>query len=337
MRVLDLTSLENSEIKYKKQNFPDGQKNLLINNRPDKDGITLPGYYYMAGRSSVYALEPVTIKARLNNFEDLGIICCAVASLRNLGVKEIHLYVPYFLGARSDRKFDKDDEGFEGNNYLKDVICPIVNSLNLASITVLDPHSHVLEACLNNFKKINKSHSLLCNLLEEKYQSNYGGVAPTNAINKKCILVAPDAGAEHKIFKLAQQIGYTGEIIICSKERDAEGNIIRTIVPINGGHVQNDMIIVDDIIDGGKTFVEIAKVIKEYVKSMQQHEENSQLTYGKIYLILTHGIFSKGFAELSKYFDGIYCTNSYSDISFDGYASPLQNFYTDKVKQLNVF
>ena len=50
---------------------------------------------------------------------------------------------------------------------------------------------------------------------------------------------------------------------------------------------------------------------------------------GKIYLIITHGIFSKGFEELSKYFDGIYCTNSYSEIDSEGRNINL--------KQLNVF
>ena len=29
----------------------------------------------------------------------------------------------------------------------------IINSLNFESVTVLDPHSDVLEACLNNFKQ----------------------------------------------------------------------------------------------------------------------------------------------------------------------------------------
>jgi phosphoribosylpyrophosphate synthetase len=56
-------------------------------------------------------------------------------ALRNLGVRKINLYVPYFLGARSDRKFT---EG--GINYLKDVICPIINSQKFKSVTILDAH-----------------------------------------------------------------------------------------------------------------------------------------------------------------------------------------------------
>jgi len=57
--------------------------------------------------------------------------------------------------------------------------------------------------------------------------------------------------------------------------------------------------------------------------------------YKNSYLIVTHGIFSKGFDELSKYFDGIYCTNSYKDIDLSQ-ATLVKNYKT-LVKQLNVF
>lgn len=45
-------------------------------------------------------------------------------------------------------------------------------------------------------------------------------------------------------------------------------------------------------------------------------------------LIVTHGIFSKGFGELQQYFDAIYTTNSYKQLNPD-----TQDF----IKQLNVF
>jgi len=45
----------------------------------------------------------------------------------------------------------------------------------------------------------------------------------------------------------------------------------------------------------------------------------------KLYLIVTHGIFSAGFDELGKYFEQIYTTNSYKDID------------NELVKQSNIF
>ena len=144
MKTLNLTDLRKSDIKYKISKFPDGQQNIVIKeflaHTPKEWGI------------GTKIETPVEIKSRLNNWLDLELIICAVASLRELGVEEIHLYVPYIVGARSDRKFE---EG--GNNYLKDVICPIINSLNFKTVTCIDPHSSSLECCLKNFKSINNS------------------------------------------------------------------------------------------------------------------------------------------------------------------------------------
>ena len=83
---------------------------------------------------------------------------------------------------------------------------------------------------------------------------------------------------------------------------------------------EKDFIIVDDLIDGGLTFVNISQVLKAYFPK------------NKVYLIVTHGIFSKGVEGLSKYFDGIYCTNSYQDIE-----NLVGGVYTKNFKQLNVF
>jgi ribose-phosphate pyrophosphokinase len=69
-------------------------------------------------------------------------------------------------------------------------------------------------------------------------------------------------------------------------------------VPTLDQHADLKYVIIDDICDGGRTFVELAKAMKE-----------SRPT-AKIYLIVTHGIFSAGFDTLNQYFEGIYTTNS---------------------------
>jgi len=122
------------------------------------------------------------------------------------------------------------------------------------------------------------------------------------------------------------------------------GDTISTkcVVPIcHSKHAFKDIIIIDDICDGGGTFINIAKEINNEFKRFQNRQ-------GKIYLIVTHGIFSKGFDELKQYFDGIYCTNSYSE--YNPYPNGLLNrhlvinqkvkFYDNPdnfVKQLNLF
>lgn len=316
MKVLNLVYPEKSDIKYKISKFPDGQQNVIIPTKALYDnGLFM--YDLTTEESSFnphWNKKSVQIKSKLNNFLDLELIICTVASLRELGVEEIHLYTPYIMGARSDRKFE---EG--GNNYLKDIICPIINSLNFKTITCIDPHSDVLEACIKGFRK--KSNiEVVSHALKSWYTHDW---------NKQITLVSPDAGASKKIYKLAEQIGYKGDIITCSKDRDADGKLTKTVVPISPCYSDSlkDHIIIDDICDGGATFINIAKTLKERYASM-----NNENMKGKIYLIVTHGIFSKGFGALSEYFDGIYCTNSYSNLdNFN--PSPKGKF----VKQLNVF
>jgi ribose-phosphate pyrophosphokinase len=216
----------------------------------------------------------------------------------------INLVVPYFLGARSDRKFQ---EG--GINYLKQVICPIINSQNFSNVTVMDPHSDVLEACINNFKKVN-NFNLIDEALKEIGDKN------------KIILVSPDAGAYKKIFDVGKHFEIN-KIITATKIRDlVSGNIIDTYVPLSVYDADKNFVIIDDICDGGRTFIEIAKAIK-MSRKLSSAVLPSQ--YGKIYLIVTHGIFSAGFNQLNEYFDGIFTTNS------------IQNIEHPIINQLNIF
>ena len=290
-KKLNLTDVTASDIKYKISKFPDGQQQLQFEgtNIGLIKGYVNPNFDYQ-----------IVIKSYLNNFKDLELICCAVASLRELGIYKIHLYTPYFLGSRSDRKF-----GEGSNNYLKSVICPIINSLNFKSVTVMDPHSDVLEACLNNYEKID-NHLLVkqaLTLIDNK----------KNARERVC-LVSPDAGAYKKIFDVAKKFDIN-KVITATKVRDLKtGQILHTEVPLQDLDEDIKYVIVDDICDGGRTFTEIAKVIKAVRPAAE------------LYLVVTHGIFSGGFEALGEYFEGIYTTNSVKEQED-----------TDLVTRFNVF
>jgi ribose-phosphate pyrophosphokinase len=286
--ILDLTGTDlESTIQYKISSFPDGQQTVDIT-------------------SGFISTTTVQIRSRLNTFRDLELILCATNALKNIGINDIELYVPYFMGGRSDRKF-----GYGGVNYLKQIISPIINAQNFSKITVLDPHSDVLEAVLYNFEK-NSNFSLVKFALTD--------IDNKNDARERICLVSPDAGAFKKIFDVAREFNIDN-IISANKIRDLKtGNIIRTEIPDLTSH-NNDMnyVIVDDICDGGRTFIELAKVIKETKPE------------AKIYLVVTHGIFSAGFKLMAEHLDGIYCTNSYRDVT--------QTEYIDKivVKQINIF
>jgi ribose-phosphate pyrophosphokinase len=251
----------------------------------------------------------VRICSRLNTFRDLELIICATAALRNTGIQSLSLYTPYFMGARSDRRFTEGDA-----NYLKQVICPIINAQKFDAVIVLDPHSDVLEACLDNFEKID-NHDIVKSALTD--------IDNKNDAQDRIVLVSPDAGAYKKIFDVAQKFGIR-KIITATKVRDIKtGKILHTEIPVLDQHEDLKYVIVDDICDGGRTFIELAKAIHD-----------SRPT-AEVYLIVTHGIFSNSFYELSKHIKKVYSSNSYSDIDVEHHSD-----YTvgkDYLMQFNLF
>ena len=84
-------------------------------------------------------------------------------------------------------------------------------------------------------------------------------------------------------------------MVHCIKSRDLRnGNVsLRVLEPQKC--INRNCVIIDDLCDGGATFIAIAKQISE------QH----------LTLIVSHGIFSKGFTELQTWFDSIITTDSY--------------------------
>jgi len=278
IQKLNLVNAENSDIKYKVSKYPDGQQSITLD-LPDTD---------------LHEKITVSITSRLNSFRDLEVIIAANQALREFSyVENVKLNVPYFLGARSDRKFEAGT-----SNYLKTVICPIINSQNFSRVTVLDPHSDVLEACLNNYHK-HSNHRLVKDALSK--------IDNRDGAQDRICLVSPDAGAYKKIFDVAKEFNID-RIITASKVRDIKtGKILRTEIPTLDQHADLKYVIIDDICDGGRTFIELAKAIKGSRPS------------AKVYLVVTHGIFSAGFAELNQYFEGIYTTNSYRDIADNEY------------------
>lgn len=297
---LNLANPDKSDIKYKVSKFPDGQQSVTI----DVSTVEARGF------------TPVNIMSHLNSFEDLELIIVANKALREIdGVYIVRLYTPYFLGARSDRKF------VEGSvNYIKEVIAPIINAQNFDKVIVIDPHSDVLEGCINRFQKLDNVE-LVQFALDHIY-----GPAPFVQSFDKFAFVSPDGGSLKKVYHVVESLKYTAnDVIIASKHRDlVSGKIVSTNVTILPEQLGLDLIILDDICDGGRTFNELAKALRAAGAT------------GRIYLVITHGIFSAGFLELNANFDGIFCTNSVVDMH-DNQFSLANDNKLHKLQQLNVF
>jgi ribose-phosphate pyrophosphokinase len=293
MKILNLTNKEKSEIPYRIINFSDGQRSFIIDD-------------------TVHPEEEALILSHLNEFNDLELIICANKTLKERKFKKVHLYTPYFLGGRSDRRFQ------EGSvNYLKEVICPIINLQGFDSVKVYDPHSDVLEACLDSFEK-ETNFSLVEFALKEISKDGL-----------PICVVSPDAGALKKIYDVVERFKIP-HLIVASKHRDiATGRITHTDVPSIDPHMKMNYLIIDDICDGGRTFTSIGEAFKLVKPS------------AKLFLCVSHGIFSSGFQELSKYFETIFTTDSIQYIScIDGYiysSRGTEKIDRELVKQLKLF
>jgi ribose-phosphate pyrophosphokinase len=306
--ILNLVNLNDIlSFKYEISRFPDGQQSLRL----IEEGYNT----FNSLKENPYG---ITIKSRLNDFRDLEIIICATQALKEVGVQRIRLYIPYCMGARSDRKFM---EG--GINYVKHVIAPIINSQSYEQVIIMDPHSDVLEACINNFVKVDNIR--LVEFAFKDYFLSKGFETWSSSNFENVRLISPDAGALKKVFHVADTVKYRNEVIIASKHRNLEtGKIDYTNVPMSVHDADKDVFIIDDICDGGRTFIEIAKAVNEVRKLSSSVKPEH---HGKNYLIVTHGIFSAGYELLGEYFEKIYVTNSVKDIPEDN----------SLVKQINVF
>ncbi|WDF59508.1 ribose-phosphate diphosphokinase [Flavobacterium sp. KACC 22758] len=219
----------------------------------------------------------VTITHRLNSFNDLGLLCVTVDALRRMDVKIIELFIPYFPAARQDRVM------IPGEPLSVKVYADIINAMQLNKVFVFDAHSEVTPALLNNSTVI----------------PNYAFIKEVlNKIGQNVKLISPDGGALKKIYKVSEFLGGV-EVVECSKSRDVKTGKLSGFKVYEDDLQGMDCLIVDDICDGGGTFVGLAEELKK---------KNA----GKLYLAVSHGIFNKGFDVLDC-FDKIFTTNSFKD------------------------
>ncbi len=226
------------------------------------------------------ANRKVTITHRLNSFNDLGLLCVTVDALRRMDVKIIDLFIPYFPAARQDRVM------IPGEPLSVKVYADIINAMQLNKVFVFDAHSEVTPALLNSSTVI-PNYTFIKEVL--------------NRIGENVKLISPDGGALKKIYKVSEFLGGV-EVVECSKSRDVKTGKLSGFKVYNDDLQGMDCLIVDDICDGGGTFVGLAEELKK---------KNA----GKLYLAVSHGIFNKGF-EVLNCFDGIFTTNSFKD--FEG-------------------
>lgn len=212
-------------------------------------------------------------------------------ALRRMGYKDIRLFMPYVPYGRQDRVTAS------GTAFSLEVFAKLINNALFDQVIVIDPHSQVTVSLLDRVRVIPADAAM--------------GQFPFHLLPRPIfehILVAPDKGAVDRVNACAKTLGMGSDrVIYATKERDSESGRLKITGihrPFEGGE-DKDLLVIDDICDGGATFIELAK----YLKSVGFTQKPT--------LYVTHGIFSKGLAELREHYQCIIATDSFW--SFDAY------------------
>jgi ribose-phosphate pyrophosphokinase len=223
--------------------------------------------------------------------DDIKVICSLTDStkvlqllqtanaLDNLFAKKKVLVIPYLMGARFDRLMQ------HGDSIDLKVIANLINNCGFEKVYLFDVHSDVATMLINNAVNITNQQMV------QQYQQD------------NAVLICPDAGAAKKVAKYFDWNSNLKDIVYCSKNRNlATGKLTLEVLEPNEC-INRNCVIIDDLCDGGATFLAIAEQIQP-----------AHLT-----LIVTHGIFSKGFEALEQRFNEIIVSDSYCST----YNSPI--------------
>jgi len=260
---------ESEKIDFTFINFPGGEVHARLRPRESFKGASLD------------------IKARIRNSADLMTVLMMKEAWHSCGGKDVNLYLPYFPYSRQDRSTEP------GDPFSLRVFCEILKSQNFNSVSTLDAHSLVTETLMGrNFTNLLPYQSIqdfMYGLFLKRHLKDNG----------KITLVAPDAGAAKRVENIAKSVGigyYTKtKVALALKTRDPyTGNITGYRVL---DELSDQCILIDDLCDGGRTFIEFAKSLQNRPKFLA--------------LFVTHGIFSKGIEVLEPHFDFIGTTDSF--------------------------
>lgn len=203
------------------------------------------------------------------------------------------LALPYVPNARQDR--------VNGNKDLTNVfslksVANILKSTSIVDVLVTDPHSEVTPALLNGVNIV--TQAVAFKRLQDRYDFEFD------------VVVSPDAGAIKKATEVSTIT--TRPLVIATKKRNPINNEITDTVIVGGDIKGKHVVIVDDICDGGRTFIALAKALKEQGAS-------------KVTLVVTHGIFSYGIEPLQEHIDEVYAY--YNWLGMDYYKAAYLKTY----------
>ena len=228
---------------------------------------------------------------------EIFMLICIVKHLRSKMYNNVsfNLTMPYVVNSRLDRTHS-DNEVFT-LKYFADII----NDLKFNKVVIVDPHSIVSEALIDNVCVLRPSN-IVSNVINK--------MRSLNEFKRELVIYFPDDGAYKRYKDMPCFKNFN--CIYGKKERDWEtGKILGIeIYDKNGSKLTNELencnvLMVDDIISYGGTLAYSADKLKEmgaaHISAYATHVENSVLDEEKGTLLKRYN---------DKIIDTVYTTNS---------------------------
>ena len=214
IKILNLTVPSQGTVPFHINKFPDGQRSITLT-KPDE----------------LYKKTHTVIVQSICKFQDWEILLSAISAIKT-HTKEYSVYIPYLLGARSDRKFETG-----GDFYHEDINESILKSLN-CPVIVMDLH------CKSN---------LIQTFHPWEFWTYYRKFLPSEVQSSR---IFPDESAALRFHDYGF---FSPQEVIMKKMRTKDG-IIQTPISkdcnFNLTHNTTHLII-DDLFDGGRSFLEL--------------------------------------------------------------------------------
>ena len=237
---------------------------------------------------------------------EIFMLICIVKHLRSKMYNNVsfNLTMPYVVNSRLDRTHS-DNEVFTLKYFAE-----IINDLKFNKVVIVDPHSIVSEALIDNVCILRPSN-IISNVIDKMRSLNDFEV-DKQQINlvRELVIYFPDDGAYKRYKDMPCFKNFN--CIYGKKERDWEtGKILGIeIYDKNGSKLTNELencnvLMVDDIISYGGTLAYSADKLKEmgaaHISAYATHVENSVLDEEKGTLLKRYN---------DKIIDTVYTTNS---------------------------
>ena len=277
----DKLYIENPKFEYEIKSYPDNTKYVIV--KKITNNLTF----------------------RLNTYEDLWILNQIHDVVKKANWK-VTVTIPNLIDAQADRRFDI------AQPFGLKLVLEFLKGMENFDYKIFHPHnSEVVEAILDDRVEIIDNHDFINDVFSHIsnyksfmdfatkresfiYNNDKGIQIPNNLV-----VLLPDGGAYKWGVKLMDKLGFNGDVVAASKNRqyvDGKSKLVQQLpnYDFNG----KDILIIDDICIYGGTFKGLAKMLKER-------------NCGKIYLAVSHiTVQNLGDDPVTNYFDMVYTTNS---------------------------